>query len=238
VECRRWVSRAAPLDAHRRPDTRAGRVPGRRGDRLGYRLHTVAGEPEGDLGGVTVAITDRLGDVRVGPHTTTPFPSVELSGGDLGPLRFVAFHSLAPRRRDVPQWWSDVTGVARWCAGQGPVIIAGDFNATLDHSVFRSATTGCSDAAAQRGDGLVPTWPTWLPDWLGPQIDHVIATIPITAESFDVREIPGSDHRAVIARLRVPSEARAWSEQQTTDTAVQAGARARMTASSPHPTPL
>ncbi|OLT10922.1 hypothetical protein BJF78_28265 [Pseudonocardia sp. CNS-139] len=171
---------------------------------LGYRLHTSVGPDGGDLSGVTALVAGSLGAVDVTDYPHTPFPSVELSGGNLGSLRFVAFHSLAPRRGDVPQWHSDVAGVARWCAGPGPAIVAGDFNATFDHSVFRSATAGCSDAAAQRGQGLAPTWPTWLPDWIGPQIDHVLATDPITAEAFSLREVPGSDHRAVIARLRVP----------------------------------
>jgi endonuclease/exonuclease/phosphatase (EEP) superfamily protein YafD len=171
---------------------------------LGYRLITAVGEPEGDLGGVTAVVADHLGDVRSSTYTATPFPRVELEGGGLGDLRFVAFHTLAPRRGDVAQWRSDVSLVSQWCAGPQPAIVAGDFNATLDHSVFRSSTAGCGDAAAQRGQGLTPTWPTWLPSWLGPQIDHVLATDPIVAESFEVREIPGSDHRAVVARLRVP----------------------------------
>jgi endonuclease/exonuclease/phosphatase family metal-dependent hydrolase len=171
---------------------------------LGYHLITAVGEPEGDLGGVTAVVADHLGDVRSSTYTATPFPRVELEGGGLGKLRFVAFHTLAPRRGDVPQWRSDVGLVSQWCAGPQPAIIAGDFNATLDHSVFRSATAGCGDAAAQRGQGLTPTWPTWLPGWVGPQIDHVLATDPIMAETFEVREIAGSDHRAVLARLRIP----------------------------------
>jgi endonuclease/exonuclease/phosphatase (EEP) superfamily protein YafD len=173
---------------------------------LGYHLVTAVGEPEGDLGGVTAVVADGLGDVRSSTYTATPFPRVELEGGGLGELRFVAFHTLAPRRGDVPQWQSDVGLVSQWCAGPQPAVIAGDFNATLDHSVFRSATAGCGDAAAQRGQGLTPTWPTWLPGWLGPQIDHVLATDPIVAESFEVREIAGSDHRAVLARLRIPDD--------------------------------
>jgi endonuclease/exonuclease/phosphatase (EEP) superfamily protein YafD len=52
----------------------------------------------------------------------------------------------------------------------------------------------------------VPTWPTWAPDWFGPQIDHVFATDPITAEQFTVHEVTGSDHRAVIVRLQVPRD--------------------------------
>lgn len=171
---------------------------------LGYHLVTAVGEPDGDLGGVTAVVADHLGDVRSSIYTATPFPRVELEGGGLGELRFVAFHTLAPRRGDVPQWHSDVSLVSQWCAGPQPAIIAGDFNATFDHSVFRSASAGCGDAAAQRGDGLVPTWPTWLPGWLGPQIDHVLATDPIVAETFEVRDLPGSDHRAVLTRLRIP----------------------------------
>jgi endonuclease/exonuclease/phosphatase (EEP) superfamily protein YafD len=173
---------------------------------LGYHLITAVGEPSGDLGGVTAVVADHLGDVRSSTYTATPFPRVELAGGGLGELRFVAFHTLAPRRGDVPQWRSDVGLVSQWCAGPQPAIIAGDFNATLDHSVFRSATAGCGDAAAQRGQGLTPTWPTWLPSWLGPQIDHVLATDPIVAETFEVREVAGSDHRAVLTRLRIPDD--------------------------------
>jgi endonuclease/exonuclease/phosphatase (EEP) superfamily protein YafD len=173
---------------------------------LGYHLITAVGEPEGDLGGVTAVVADHLGDVRSSTYTATPFPRVELEGGGLGNIRFVAFHTLAPRRGDVPQWRSDVGLASQWCTGPQPAIIAGDFNATLDHSVFRSAIAGCGDAAAQRGQGLTPTWPTWLPSWLGPQIDHVLATDPIVAETFEVREIAGSDHRAVLSRLRIPDD--------------------------------
>jgi endonuclease/exonuclease/phosphatase (EEP) superfamily protein YafD len=173
---------------------------------LGYHLITAVGEPEGDLGGVTAVVADHLGDVRSSTWVATPFPRVELEGGGLGDVRFVAFHTLAPRRGDVPQWRSDVSLVSQWCSDPRPAIIAGDFNATLDHSVFRSAMAGCGDAAAQRGQGLTPTWPTWLPSWLGPQIDHVLATDPIVAETFEVREIAGSDHRAVLTRLRIPDD--------------------------------
>jgi endonuclease/exonuclease/phosphatase (EEP) superfamily protein YafD len=83
-------------------------------------------------------------------------------------------------------------------------VLAGDFNATLDHSAFRAATEGCTDAGAERGQGLVPTWPTRTPGWLGVQIDHVLSTGGIHAESFAVYPLPGSDHRAILARLRVP----------------------------------
>jgi endonuclease/exonuclease/phosphatase (EEP) superfamily protein YafD len=175
---------------------------------LGYRMFTATAYDDegdiGDLGGVTALAAGDLGAVTSSVDVSTPFPIVQVEGGELGPLRFVAYHAIAPRRGDVAQWRSDLGELTRYCAGGAPAIIAGDFNATLDHSDLRAAISGCSDAAAQRGQGLVPTWPTWMPDWFGPQIDHVLATDPIAAESFAVREITGSDHRAVLARLRVP----------------------------------
>ena len=64
---------------------------------------------------------------------------------------------------------------------------------------------GCTDAAEQRGQGLVPTWsPTESTALLGPQIDHVLSTAGIDAETFSVHEIAGSDHRAILTTVRVP----------------------------------
>jgi endonuclease/exonuclease/phosphatase (EEP) superfamily protein YafD len=175
---------------------------------LGYRTFTAAGmDGDGDiedLHGVTALVAGHLGSVTSDADMSAPFPSMRVEGGDLGAVRFVAYHAVAPRRGDVDQWRSDLDKLTRYCAGSTPAIIAGDFNATLDHSTLRAATAGCSDAASQRGQGLVPTWPTWMPDWFGPQIDHVFATDPITAEQFTTREVTGSDHRAVLARLRIP----------------------------------
>jgi endonuclease/exonuclease/phosphatase (EEP) superfamily protein YafD len=160
-----------------------------------------------DVQAVTAATRNDLGEVAVQVDRSTPFPSVEVSGAGLGDVRFVAFHSVAPTPGDVPQWRSDLATLDRWCADRqsGPVIIAGDFNATLDHSVFRSAITGCADAAEQAGEGLTGTWTTHWPEWLGPQIDHVLVTGGITAETLSVHEVPGSDHRAVLTRLRLPT---------------------------------
>ena len=85
-------------------------------------------------------------------------------------------------------------------------MVAGDFNATLDHSALRAGTAGCVDAAEQRGAGLIPTWgPSPTTRRFGPQIDHVFATEGITAETFEVHDVAGSDHRAVLTTLRLPS---------------------------------
>jgi endonuclease/exonuclease/phosphatase (EEP) superfamily protein YafD len=175
---------------------------------LGYHLDTSIGPRRRDVEGVTTAVSTRLGDVhaRIGRETSA-FPYIELSGGTLGDMRVTAFHSMAPVPGSVPDWHSDLALLKQWCEAPTPAIVAGDFNATLDHSVLRNAIAGCGDAGAQAGKGLVPTWgPTdRFRDVFGPQIDHVIANHEITAESFEVHDIAGSDHRAILTRLRVPA---------------------------------
>jgi endonuclease/exonuclease/phosphatase (EEP) superfamily protein YafD len=83
-------------------------------------------------------------------------------------------------------------------------VLAGDFNATLDHVQFRRLLrTGHVDAAGQVGKGLVPTW--------GPvgrlavlAIDHVVVDPGCAVLAASVHNLPGSDHRAVYAELRLP----------------------------------
>jgi endonuclease/exonuclease/phosphatase (EEP) superfamily protein YafD len=207
-EGRADVNVLADLIRSTRPDLVALPESGRRfGDRLlplipGYRFVT-SQEKGRDVQGVSTLTRADLGDVTATIDRSTPFPSVELRGGGLGSTRFVAFHSVAPTPGDVPQWSHDLGTLDRWCANRdaGQVIIAGDFNATLDHAVFRDAISGCLDAAERTGNGLTGTWPTRLPRALGTQIDHVLATGGVTVESFSVHDVPGSDHRAVLSRL-------------------------------------
>jgi endonuclease/exonuclease/phosphatase (EEP) superfamily protein YafD len=84
--------------------------------------------------------------------------------------------------------------------------VVGDFNATRDHQPFRAILdTGLRDAAEQAGSGWQPTWPargSW--GWLRPllTIDHVLATDQWQAVDTSTLEVPGSDHLALVARLR------------------------------------
>lgn len=174
---------------------------------LGYRLFTTTGPGRADVAGITALVAGGLGEVRVRiGEETTSFPYIEITGGGLGELRVVGFHSASPPPGKVPMWREDLAVVQQWCGGPTPAIVAGDFNATLDHSLFRAGMAGCTDAADQRGAGLVPTWgPTARTRAVGPQIDHVLATGGIAAETFEVYDIAGSDHRAILTRLRIPT---------------------------------
>lgn len=171
---------------------------------LGYRAQASTSPRVRDVDGVTVLVAPRLGavDITIGDDMTVP--DLQVSGGALGAVRFVAVHPRSPRLSRADEWRDDVARLATWCAGPAPTVVAGDLNATLDHSVLREATRGCGDAAVRRGQGLTPTWGPWGRT-LGPQIDHVLATAGIEAESVRFLTLPGSDHRAVLARLALPT---------------------------------
>jgi endonuclease/exonuclease/phosphatase (EEP) superfamily protein YafD len=109
-----------------------------------------------------------------------------------------------PFRGRVGAWRDDLRSLPG--AGRGPVrILAGDFNATLDHAELRRLLdTGYEDAADEVGAGLRATWPR---RWRFPHpvaIDHVLADRRCGVRAFSVHAIPGTDHRAVFAELVLP----------------------------------
>lgn len=91
--------------------------------------------------------------------------------------------------------------------GEPPRILAGDFNSTLDHARFRDVLDrGYDDVADSLGEGLGWTWPQRL--YPPPvTIDHVLGDGRIEALDYAVEDLPGSDHRAVYAEVRLPSAA-------------------------------
>jgi endonuclease/exonuclease/phosphatase (EEP) superfamily protein YafD len=90
--------------------------------------------------------------------------------------------------------------------GSGPVrVLAGDFNATLDHAALRAVLrTGWADAAQRTGRGLSWTWrPLRLP-WPRLVLDHVLVDPRIGVAAVALEPVPGSDHRALVADLVLP----------------------------------
>ncbi len=86
-------------------------------------------------------------------------------------------------------------------SGTGPVIVSGDFNTTYSHKKFRNLLdAGYSDAAAQLGKGLVPTYPTdkGTPAVVG--IDHILSNTG-HARSLERIDLPGSDHHGLIGEV-------------------------------------
>lgn len=156
-----------------------------------------------DLGDYTVTSADWTGP----PDNTNTLPTVVAEPVDgVGP-RIVAVHAVAPVRWELRNWRSDLDWLAEQCTGDD-IIMAGDFNATLDHFSGRGidgADLGtCSDAAASSSAAGVGTWPTDLPELLGSPIDHVLATANWTVGDFRVLDgfdDAGSDHRPIVSTL-------------------------------------
>ncbi|MFC5142628.1 endonuclease/exonuclease/phosphatase family protein [Actinomycetospora rhizophila] len=102
---------------------------------------------------------------------------------------------VAPTPGFVERWSDELDALATWrAAAGGPTVIAGDLNTTTEHR----ALAPLGDA---RAPGSPPTWPTRWPRWLGFRIDHVLAGGGIAVRATRVLDLPGSDHRAVLAHL-------------------------------------
>lgn len=159
----------------------------------------------------TVLVSPDLGEYSViqssedGSSNTGSVPSAVLMPIDGTGPTIVAVHAVAPRMEEMGQWRSDLTWIADQCPA-GDVILAGDFNATIDHMASLGLDGGdmgyCRDVASRTGNGLAGTWPSSLPALAGAPIDHVMATSNWTPSgSLVVENAGGSDHRALVVQL-------------------------------------
>jgi endonuclease/exonuclease/phosphatase (EEP) superfamily protein YafD len=121
-------------------------------------------------------------------------------------LRFVGVHPYAPVEGHLGEWRSALEDLPSAGAG-APWVLAGDFNATLDHAELRDVLArGYRDAGEVTGEGLEPTFPTSGHRFMPPAItiDHVLADERLGIAEYGVDEMPGSDHRTIHAELVLP----------------------------------
>jgi endonuclease/exonuclease/phosphatase (EEP) superfamily protein YafD len=159
--------------------------------------------------------TEGRGDGRpVGPRWPKGKPQrtarLDLPSGHS--VQLVCAHITPPKPLWSPRfaecWQAELARVPRPGTPPGdlPVVVAGDFNATVDHAPLRRALRrGYRDAACEVGNGLVPTWgpePHGHPPLL--TIDHVLVGPGWAVLRTRVHRIPGIDHRALYAELRLP----------------------------------
>lgn len=140
-------------------------------------------QPEGTWNGWTVASTHVAGtEIELAAvHPAAPFNGVRTRA-----------------------WASDYRKLPRATPDGTLRILAGDFNATLDHAALRRLIgTGYRDAADEVGAGLHPTFPV---GHLVPPItlDHVLADRRIGVRDVDITRVRRSDHRALLATLILP----------------------------------
>ncbi|MER7706614.1 endonuclease/exonuclease/phosphatase family protein [Kitasatospora sp. NPDC097605] len=123
-------------------------------------------------------------------------------------VRLTAVHTYYPMG-DAGRWAEDFVELRAAVDGATrDAVLLGDFNATLDHAPMRALLdTGLTDAHAELGRGLAPTWPESNADFPGLrpviQIDHVLHGEALRAVSVAEHTVRGTDHRAVVAELAV-----------------------------------
>ncbi|MDG6106545.1 endonuclease/exonuclease/phosphatase family protein [Dactylosporangium aurantiacum] len=140
-----------------------------------------------------------------------------------GDVQVESVHPCAPRPRQTRCWARNLAAQPP-AGGDPPRILLGDFNATLDHAPLRRLLrTGYRDAAGTRGRGLAPTWPfrrgPGLPVAPPVTLDHVLTDRRIGIGDVATRTVPGSDHRALLAHLRLPTTDHPTAQHPTADPA-------------------
>lgn len=140
-----------------------------------------------------------------GPIGTSPRnPAATMRLGQDLTVRGV--HPAPPVDSRVRQWRTNLDNLTAWARdATGPVIMAGDFNASVDHPGMRELLeTGLRDAHEVAGAGRPPTWPRGrsVPPFV--HIDHVLVR-GVDVDSAEEVRVPGTDHVAVLVHLVVPA---------------------------------
>ncbi len=189
---------------------------------------TPAGQEHLSTAGLSALLPEQVGRAREGAGGTlvmSRLPLEEMPGGatgvfdqpvvraetDAGPMLVFAAHPYPPFR--AARWREELAEIDRWAREQPPtseggvpVVVAGDLNASADHPAFRALTSGphgLTDAQRADGAGWVRTWPTKRPIPPVVHIDHVLVR-DLDVLGTGTEPVPGTDHRAVWARLTFP----------------------------------
>ncbi|MGW4424105.1 endonuclease/exonuclease/phosphatase family protein [Streptosporangium sp. NPDC004631] len=131
-------------------------------------------------------------------------PAALITVPGAGNVEFVDVHPFPPLGSQVHDWTAALDSFPPASADRIR-ILAGDFNASLDHAAMRRfLSRGYADSADRAGQGLIPTWPAnkRVPPLI--TIDHVVVDRRVNVNAVSVHTVPGTDHRAVFADLRLP----------------------------------
>ncbi|MEU3371396.1 endonuclease/exonuclease/phosphatase family protein [Streptomyces sp. NPDC006660] len=120
-------------------------------------------------------------------------------------VRIQLAHPMPPLPGNDTAWHQELGRVREFAksARGGPVILAGDFNATQDHALFRSVLDegALHDSARLTGQARAWSWPADRTTPLRTQIDHVLVSGDFKATSARFLTLGGTDHRALLVGL-------------------------------------
>jgi endonuclease/exonuclease/phosphatase (EEP) superfamily protein YafD len=117
-----------------------------------------------------------------------------------GPTTVIAVHTMQPLTNldDLRAQVASLRDVVE--STDGPVILAGDFNATRAHQPFRSLLeAGLADAHLATGSALSASWPVGVRVPPFALIDHVLVSDQLAVAEVREVDVPASDHRALVA---------------------------------------
>jgi endonuclease/exonuclease/phosphatase (EEP) superfamily protein YafD len=122
-----------------------------------------------------------------------------------GSFALHAVHTTAPVGSSRAAAWSRELEALAGYDTTTPALLAGDFNATVDHSQFRAVVDqGWTDVHDRKGCGLDTTWPAGGRSPVSLlRLDHVLVTDDFEVLAVELGPPAGSDHRSVIATVRL-----------------------------------
>ena len=163
-----------------------------------YRVFTATTGPQ-PVQATALLVSAGLGEYRQREAPATTFGGVWVSPVEGAGPELLSVHPVPPVPGNVSTWRAELAAITGLCARVDGVVLAGDFNATVDHAALRDS--GCVDGSVDTGGHA--TWPASRSPLLGTPIDHVLmdpgAWQPVASRVLDAPA--AGDHRAVLVRI-------------------------------------
>jgi endonuclease/exonuclease/phosphatase (EEP) superfamily protein YafD len=168
------------------------------------RFRYSVGQTEDGVGGTAAYSRFRMSQAKLIGPTAFGQWAVSVEVPDIGPVQLMAVHPCNPYCGGG-RWQSDHELLRSAVTEHldGPLIVAGDFNAVEDHAPMqRLRRLGLRSVSDVAGAGWQPTFPAGrrtIPPLL--PIDHVLVNGRLTATSVTTFEVHGTDHRGILTTL-------------------------------------
>ena len=165
--------------------------------------HRIISDGGGARGSALLSVYPLRDRSKVPAHLDMPGAVADVEGHR---VRLQVAHPMPPGLGRTAAWRVELDRLRAWSNARGalPTVIAGDFNASQDHSAFRDVLkTGLHDAARMLGNSRTPTWPARTAPPLGAQIDHVLLSRPMVPVDGQFLDLKGTDHRAFLVNVKL-----------------------------------
>lgn len=153
----------------------------------------------------TVVVNKSLGVAQLAAGPPTSFGTVAIEFEQPGLPTIIGMHTAPPLPGLMDAWKADLERVVEFGeSSTKPMIIAGDFNATLRHGAL-AARSRLIDAqeSCSAWPWHIGTWNSQFPAFLQTPIDHVLITPEFQASACQTMPIGRSDHLAFETKISI-----------------------------------